>query len=209
VGAIRAVDVDRIGLPLSQKRTRHTPIYHQLEHRADAHILIALLACCLPVTLKHRILLHAPGLTRMALAGEVGRNPCPLPKAGAGNARRSGRSRSGTCSLANHDPNESRPLRSTLPLVMPDAPNPTASTIPPSDTPPPSLSPNTCALSRQLNRRAHRAKNTIMALVPGACPRSTECVRPAPRARYTPPPRHVVKIRRDSPQRHRLPAPFR
>ena len=29
------------------------PIYHQLEHRADAHILIAFLAYCLQVTLKH------------------------------------------------------------------------------------------------------------------------------------------------------------
>jgi transposase len=32
------------------------PIYHQLEHRADAHILIAFLAYCLQVTLKHRLL---------------------------------------------------------------------------------------------------------------------------------------------------------
>jgi transposase len=39
------------------------PIYHQLEHRADAHILIAFLAYCLQITLKHRLLLHAPGLT--------------------------------------------------------------------------------------------------------------------------------------------------
>ena len=39
------------------------PIRHQLEHRADAHILIAFLAYCLQVTLKQRLLLHAPGLT--------------------------------------------------------------------------------------------------------------------------------------------------
>ena len=39
------------------------PIYHQLEHRADAHILIAFLAYCLQVTLKNRLLIHAPGLT--------------------------------------------------------------------------------------------------------------------------------------------------
>jgi len=43
------------------------PIYHQLEHRADAHILIAFLAYCLQVTLKQRLLLHAPGLTPTAV----------------------------------------------------------------------------------------------------------------------------------------------
>jgi transposase len=43
------------------------PIYHQLEHRADAHVLIAFLAYCLQVTLKNRILIHAPGLTPTAV----------------------------------------------------------------------------------------------------------------------------------------------
>jgi transposase len=43
------------------------PIYHQLEHRADAHILIAFLAYCLQITLKHRLLVHAPGLTPTAV----------------------------------------------------------------------------------------------------------------------------------------------
>ena len=43
------------------------PIYHQLEHRAGAHILIAFLAYCLQVTLKQRLLLHAPGLTPTAV----------------------------------------------------------------------------------------------------------------------------------------------
>jgi hypothetical protein len=43
------------------------PIYHQLEHRADAHVLIAFLAYCLQVTLKHRLLIHAPGLTPSAV----------------------------------------------------------------------------------------------------------------------------------------------
>jgi hypothetical protein len=43
------------------------PLYHQLEHRADAHILIAFLAYCLLITLKHRLLLHAPGLTLTAV----------------------------------------------------------------------------------------------------------------------------------------------
>ena len=45
----------------SELRVR--PIYHQLEHRADAHILIAFLAYCLQVTLKNRLMTHAPGLT--------------------------------------------------------------------------------------------------------------------------------------------------
>jgi transposase len=43
------------------------PIYHQLEHRADAHILIAFLAYCLQVTLKNRLLRYAPGLTPTAV----------------------------------------------------------------------------------------------------------------------------------------------
>ena len=43
------------------------PIYHQLEHRADAHVLIAFLAYCLQVTLKNRLLIHAPGLTPTAV----------------------------------------------------------------------------------------------------------------------------------------------
>jgi hypothetical protein len=43
------------------------PIYHQLQHRADAHILIAFLAYCLQVTLKNRLLIHAPGLTPAAV----------------------------------------------------------------------------------------------------------------------------------------------
>ncbi len=43
------------------------PIHHQLEHRADAHVLIAFLAYCLQVTLKNRLLIHAPGLTPAAV----------------------------------------------------------------------------------------------------------------------------------------------
>jgi transposase len=43
------------------------PIHHQLEHRVDAHILIAFLAYCLQITLKQRLLLHAPGLTPTAV----------------------------------------------------------------------------------------------------------------------------------------------
>ena len=43
------------------------PVYHQLEHRVDAHILIAFLAYCLQVTLKNRLTIHAPGLTPAAV----------------------------------------------------------------------------------------------------------------------------------------------
>jgi transposase len=47
------------------------PIYHQLEHRADAHVLIAFLAYCLQVTLKNRLLAHAPGLTPAAVLAKL------------------------------------------------------------------------------------------------------------------------------------------
>ncbi len=43
------------------------PIYHQLEHRVEAHILIAFLAYCLTATLKHRLHAHAPGLSPRAV----------------------------------------------------------------------------------------------------------------------------------------------
>jgi len=43
------------------------PIYHHLENRVDAHILIAFLAYCLQVTLKIRLGLHAPGLRQTAV----------------------------------------------------------------------------------------------------------------------------------------------
>src|ERR1700685_3094811 len=43
------------------------PLYHQLEHRADAHVLVAFLAYCLQVTLKNRLMIHAPGLTPAAV----------------------------------------------------------------------------------------------------------------------------------------------
>jgi transposase len=43
------------------------PIHHQLEHRVDAHILVAFLAYCLTVTLKHRLRAHAPGLSPRAV----------------------------------------------------------------------------------------------------------------------------------------------
>jgi hypothetical protein len=43
------------------------PIYHQLEQRVEAHILIAFLAYSLMVTLKHRLQAHASGLTPRAV----------------------------------------------------------------------------------------------------------------------------------------------
>ena len=43
------------------------PIGHQLEHRADAHVLVAFLAYSLQVTLKNRLMKHAPGLTPAAV----------------------------------------------------------------------------------------------------------------------------------------------
>ena len=43
------------------------PIHHQLEHRVEAHIMVAFLAYCLTVTLKHRLQAHAPGLTPKAV----------------------------------------------------------------------------------------------------------------------------------------------
>ena len=39
------------------------PIYHQLEHRIEAHIFISFLAYCLHVTLRRRLRDLAPGLT--------------------------------------------------------------------------------------------------------------------------------------------------
>jgi transposase len=43
------------------------PIHHQLEQRVDAHILVSFLAYCLTVTLRHRLRMHAPGLTPRAV----------------------------------------------------------------------------------------------------------------------------------------------
>jgi hypothetical protein len=48
------------------------PIYHQLEHRVEAHILVAFLAYCLTVTLKNRLQALAPGLTPKAILEKLG-----------------------------------------------------------------------------------------------------------------------------------------
>jgi Transposase DDE domain len=43
------------------------PIFHQLERRIEAHLFIAFMAYCVQVTLRHRLRLHAPGLTPRAV----------------------------------------------------------------------------------------------------------------------------------------------
>jgi hypothetical protein len=47
------------------------PIRHQLAHRAEAHILVAFLACCLMVTLKNRLQGRAPGLPPRAVLDKL------------------------------------------------------------------------------------------------------------------------------------------
>jgi hypothetical protein len=48
------------------------PIFHQLEQRVEAHILVAFLAYWLIVTLKHHLTAHAPGLTPRAVLEKLG-----------------------------------------------------------------------------------------------------------------------------------------
>jgi hypothetical protein len=48
------------------------PIHHQLEHRIEAHILIAFLAFCLHATLRHQLRLKAPGLTPRSVLEQLG-----------------------------------------------------------------------------------------------------------------------------------------
>ena len=43
------------------------PIYHQHDHRIEAHIFVAFMAYCLQVTLKQRLCVLAPGLTARAV----------------------------------------------------------------------------------------------------------------------------------------------
>jgi hypothetical protein len=47
------------------------PIYHQLEHRIEAHIFIAFLAYCLHVTLRAKLKPLAPGLTPRAVLDKL------------------------------------------------------------------------------------------------------------------------------------------
>jgi len=48
------------------------PVYHRLERRVDAHIMVAFLAYCLQVTLKNRLQIHAPGLTPASVMDKLG-----------------------------------------------------------------------------------------------------------------------------------------
>src|SRR6195256_226488 len=47
------------------------PIYHQVEHRVEAHIFVAFLAYCLHVTLRARLKPLAPGLTSGAVLDKM------------------------------------------------------------------------------------------------------------------------------------------
>jgi transposase len=47
------------------------PIFHQLEHRIEAHILVAFLAYCLHVTLRAKLKPLAPGLTPRAVLDKL------------------------------------------------------------------------------------------------------------------------------------------
>jgi transposase len=47
------------------------PIYHQLEHRIEAHIFVAFMAYCLHITLRARLKPLAPGLTSRAVLDKL------------------------------------------------------------------------------------------------------------------------------------------
>jgi hypothetical protein len=47
------------------------PLYHQLDHRIEAHIFVAFVAYCLFVTLKQRLRALAPGLTPRAVLDKL------------------------------------------------------------------------------------------------------------------------------------------
>ena len=47
------------------------PIYHQLEHRIEAHIFVAFMAYCLHVTLRAQLKPLAPGLTSRAVLDKL------------------------------------------------------------------------------------------------------------------------------------------
>ena len=47
------------------------PIYHQLEPRVEAHIMVAFMAYCLTATLRIQTRRHAPGLTARAVLDQL------------------------------------------------------------------------------------------------------------------------------------------
>jgi hypothetical protein len=72
---------DRSGSRL-QKDLSLRPIYHQLEHRIEAHIFISFPACGLHVTLRRRLRDLAPGLTPRSVLEKFATIPMlgvPLP----------------------------------------------------------------------------------------------------------------------------------
>jgi len=48
------------------------PVYHQLEHRVEAHIFVAFLAYCLMITLRQKLRYHAGGLTARDVFDKLG-----------------------------------------------------------------------------------------------------------------------------------------
>jgi transposase len=48
------------------------PIFHQLEHRIEAHIFVCFLAYCVQVTLRHQLRATAPGLTVRQVLEKLG-----------------------------------------------------------------------------------------------------------------------------------------
>jgi hypothetical protein len=53
------------------------PIFHQLQRRVEAHILVAFLGYCLLVPLKNRLAAYAPGLTPKAVLAPGSCRQCP------------------------------------------------------------------------------------------------------------------------------------
>ena len=47
------------------------PIFHQLEHRIEAHLFVAFLAFCIHATLRHQLRRKAPGLTPRSLLEQL------------------------------------------------------------------------------------------------------------------------------------------
>jgi hypothetical protein len=65
----------RLDIEAAFKNLKHDlllrPIFHQLEHRIEAHIFVAFIAYCLHVTLRARLSPLAPGLTPRAVLDKL------------------------------------------------------------------------------------------------------------------------------------------
>jgi transposase len=59
------------------------PIYHQLEHRSEAHSFISFLAYCLQVILRRRLRDLAPGLTPRSVLEKFGTTRICRPRMNA------------------------------------------------------------------------------------------------------------------------------